>query len=181
MHMTVQPLSVGAEAVLQTMRLTEPEQNIVRNCVSKYAKPEGFSKQWAWIAYRIATVCKCIFCIQKRTDWDTACEIIYDRITKTILDTHLIQENPWTGLEAKITSTTLGEIHFTSRFLLFTLLRSHEEKTGIDERITAVVVNRSEGVDFLINEWVPKTRRRFEDLYANYPAHPAFQEAFSFV
>ncbi len=134
--MSIQKLSSGAELCIQAMHLESQEEEIVRNCVSRYSTPSTFCETLAWIVYRIQNAIKSIIGF---SDWQIAKKTIEDRILAIFSK---LEKKCGQDLEnAKIYPFILETVHSlaydTANRLLPFCFSLHQNRTESSEEVKA--------------------------------------------
>ena len=74
----------AAEWFIQGMELlNEQERGVIRNCISKYAKPKSLPDFLRWILFRVSNAIKSLF---GKSDWEVAKRTIADRRLQAALE-----------------------------------------------------------------------------------------------
>jgi hypothetical protein len=86
-----------AESCLQNMHLQPAQQEIVRDCISRYSKPDTFCAVLKWIVFRVTELFK-----GKNSEWNTTKKMIQDHAMEVAIQQGLVQRNPQSSLEKHI-------------------------------------------------------------------------------
>jgi hypothetical protein len=78
----------GPEGYIRTMHLSSAEEQIVRNCISRYAKPNTFCGLLKWLVFRINNAFKTLQ--KKQSEWEKAQHAIHLRALVTAAERRIL-------------------------------------------------------------------------------------------
>lgn len=88
--MSVQ-LSAASEQCLQRLHLQEPDQNTMREIISRYSPPQTFCQGLSWIVYRI---CNAIASLFGASDWQKAQKMIQENAMRLANEANVFPAEP---------------------------------------------------------------------------------------
>jgi hypothetical protein len=122
-------LCQGAEDCLAVLDLTRTDQEIVRNCISRYSLPSTFCELLGWLAFRVTNTFKALY---GASEWQKAKEVIQNHMFGVAAQEGLsFQQNPQSKLEKKIKSAASQVIDdYATRVLDLCLLAEDSKSTS---------------------------------------------------